>query len=94
MIGDILEKMHISRILKTEDEAIKKNSGRGLKFEEIANDCYQGAGIEFKCSEHKIGYEAFKGCDKLQAITIGTTNPISIPYPKIDKLIKGEKITI
>ena len=93
-IEDILEKMHISRILKTEDEKIKKNSGRGLDFEDIANDCYQGAGIEFQCSEHKIGYEAFKGCDKLQAITIGTTNQISIPYPKIDKLKKGEKITI
>jgi hypothetical protein len=95
LIEDSLEKMHISRILKkTEDKKIKKKSGRGLKFEEIANDCYQGAGIEFKCSEHKIGYEAFNGCDKLQAITIGTTNKISIPYSEIDKLIKGEKITI
>lgn len=93
-IEDRLEKMHISRILKAEDNAIKKKRNRGLKFEEIANDCYQGAGIEFKCSEHKIGYEAFKGCDKLKAITIGPTNQISIPYSEIDKLIKGEKITI
>lgn len=94
-IEDILEKMHISRILKTEDKAIKKNSGRGLDFEDIANrpDCYRGAGIEFQCSEDKIGYEAFKGCDKLQAITIGPTNKISIPYSEIDKLIKGKKIT-
>ena len=92
-IEDRLEKMHISRILKTEDKAIKKNSGRGLDFEDIANDCYQGAGIEFQCSKDKIGYEAFKRCDNLQAITIGT-NQISIPDPKIDKLIKGEKITI
>lgn len=96
LIEDTLEKMHISRILKNENKAIKKNSGRGLDFEEIANrpDCYRGAGIEFQCSKDKIGYEAFKGCDKLQAITIGTTNQISIPYPKINKLIKGEKITI
>jgi CO dehydrogenase/acetyl-CoA synthase delta subunit len=88
--------MHISRILKTEDKKIKKNHDRGLNFEDIANStvCYLGAGIEFQCSEHKIGYEAFKGCDKLQAITIGTTNKISIPYSEIDKLIKGEKITI
>ena len=89
-IKKILEQMHISRILKNEDKAIQKNSGRGLDFEDIANrpDCYRGAGIEFQCSEHKIGYEAFKGCDKLKVITIGT-NQISIPDSKIAKLIEG-----
>lgn len=92
-IEDSLEKIHISRILKTEDKAIKKNSGRGLDFEDIANrpDCYQGAGIEFQCSEDKIGYEAFKGCTNLQKLEIDGK---FICRTNIDKLIKGERITI
>ena len=92
-IKKILEQMHISRILKTENKAIKKNRGRGLNFEEIANStvCYLGAGIEFQCSEDKIGYEAFNGCDNLQILKIGGK---SICRTEIDKLIKGEKITI
>lgn len=93
LIEDILEKMHISRIHKDEDKAIQKNSGRGLDFEVIANrpDCYLGAGIEFQCSEHKIGYEAFKGCNDLQNLEIGDK---FICRKKIDQLIEGEKITI
>lgn len=92
-IKKILEKMHISRILKTEDKAIQKNSGRGLDFEEIANspDCYLGAGIEFQCSEKEIGYEAFKGCDKLKKIEIGGKK---ICRTKVKNLKKGKRITI
>ena len=92
-IKKILEQMHISRILKTEDKAIKKNSGRGLDFEEIANStvCYLGAGIEFQCSEHKIGYEAFKGCTNLKNLEIGCKK---ICRTKVKNLKKGKRITI
>jgi hypothetical protein len=85
--------MHISRILKTEDKAIQKNSGRGLDFEDIANrpHCYLGAGIEFQCSEHKIGYEAFKGCDDLKNLEIGGKK---ICRTKVKNLKKGKRITI
>lgn len=92
-IKKILEKMHISRILKTEDKKIKKNYDRGLDFEDIANrpDCYLGAGIEFQCSEHKIGYEAFKGCDDLKNLEIGGKK---ICRTKVKNLKKGKRITI
>ncbi len=85
--------MHISRILKTEDTAIQKIRNRGLDFEEIANspDCYLGAGIEFQCSEHKIGYEAFKGCDDLKNLEIGGKK---ICRTKVKNLKKGKRITI
>lgn len=92
-IKKILEKMHISRILKTEDKKIKKNYDRGLDFEDIANStiCYLGAGIEFQCSEHKIGYEAFKGCDDLKNLEIGGKK---ICRTKVKNLKKGKRITI
>lgn len=92
-IKKILEKMHISRILKTEDKKIKKNHDRGLDFEDIANrpDCYLGADIEFQCSEHKIGYEAFKGCDDLKNLEIGGKK---ICRTKVKNLKKGKRITI
>lgn len=92
-IKKILEQMHISRILKTENKKIKKNHYRKLDFENIANrpDCYLGAGIEFQCSEHKIGYEAFKGCDDLKNLEIGGKK---ICRTKVKNLKKGKRITI
>lgn len=92
-IKKILEQMHISRILQTENKKIKKNHYRGLDFEDIANrpDCYLGAGIEFQRSEHKIGYEAFKGCDDLKNLEIGGKK---ICRTKVKNLKKGKRITI
>lgn len=92
-IKKTLEQMHISRILKTENKKIKKNHYRGLEFENIANkpDCYLGAGIEFQCSEHKIGYEAFNGCDDLKNLEIGGKK---ICRTKIKNLKEGKRISI
>ena len=63
VIASKLSLIHLSRILKAEDDLILNTSNRGLDFEEIGNGplCYLGAGIEFQCSQNSIGYEALKG---------------------------------
>lgn len=93
-IMDVLEKMHISRILiEGENDHIKINSKRELDFEVIAHHpkCYGGAGIEFQCSAETIGYEAFKGCNNLQSITIGTK---TLSSQAIAKLKEGKRISV
>lgn len=78
VIASKLSLIHLSRILKTEDDLILKISNRGLDFEAISNGplCYLGAGIEFQCSQNSIGYEAFKGCKKLSVV-----NKLVTPIP-------------
>lgn len=78
VIASKLSIIHLSRILKAEDDLILNTSNRGLDFEEIGNGplCYLGAGIEFQCSQNSIGYEAFKGCKNLSVV-----NKLVTPIP-------------
>lgn len=92
-IANTLDQIHLSRILKTEDDLILKISNRGLDFEAISNGplCYLGAGIEFQCSQNSIGYEAFKGCKKLSVVNI---NNRKLSVLQIADLIQGKLINL
>lgn len=91
VIASKLSLIHLSRILKDEDDLILNASNRGLDFEEIGNGalCYLGAGIEFQCSQNSIGYEAFKGCKNLSVVNI---NNRKLPVLQIAYSIQGKLV--
>lgn len=91
VIASKLSLIHLSRILKAEDDLILNTSNRGLDFEEIGNGplCYLGAGIEFQCSQNSIGYEAFKGCNNSLVVSAINKN---LSASQVSDLIAGKKV--